>query len=677
MARELRGVRGPLARIRSMRAGTPAYHDRLDVRTALTGGDVVGLFRRALGYLWPQRRLFAARVGLMVPIYGLGLLLPWFLKVLIDHGVMQQAIPPGGEGLLYPAFMAWFLDSAAGMDPLAVTVYALVVLAGLFLFVGYSGNTLLEANLAEGADVATRSENKISAGFSAARGLVGLLDLCLAIRLSQRITHHVRGELFSRLSRQPLTSLNLQRSGDAMFRVMHDAPSIAGICYALTLNPLAMVLSVGANLWVLTAVYGAVAPELVWIGFSAVGLTLVATSPLARWARRISQASRASGSATTDELEEGFRNVAAVQSLGGSERQREQFAAASRESFRQSLLLVWVANVVEWIAEHVHLVFATAGLLVIFTGIVRGELTLGDTPVVIRMYSLLYETAMQFGRIWIDQQDNAAAARRVFFSMDHEVEPSATRPTTALQWSDPLTLRFEGVGFRYPDGRRALDAVSFEASTGQTLAIVGPSGAGKTTLAQMAPKFLHPTEGRITLNGVDLAELDTAELRRAVAYVFQEHQLLTDTVAANLRIANPQAEIADMESACRLAGALDFVRAMPEGFDARIGRGGGALSTGQKQRLSIARGLLRSAPILILDEPTAALDPETERALLDSLSTSRQDRLTIVIAHRLSTIVRADRIVYLDQGRVIEAGTYAELMANPNGAFRRFVDLQT
>ena len=652
------------------------YHDRLDVRTALTGGDVIGLFRRALGYLWPQRRLFAARVGLMVLIYGLGLPLPWFLKVLIDHGVMQQAIPADGVGLLYPFFMTGFLDFAAGMDPLAVTLYALAVLAVVFLFVGYSGNTLLEANLAEGADVATRSENKISAGFSAAHGLVGLLDLCLAIRLSQRITHHVRGELFSRLSRQPLTSLNLQRSGDALFRVMHDAPSIAGICYALTLSPLAMVVSVGANLWILTAVYGGVAPELVWIGLSAVGLTLVATSPLARWARRVSQASRASGSATTDELEEGFRNVAAVQSLGGSERQRNQFAEASRESFRQSLLLVWVANVVEWIAENVHLVFATAGFWVIFTGIVRGELTLGDTPVVIRMYSLLYETAMQFGRIWIDQQDNAAATRRVFFSMDHEAESVASRPMTAFRWSEPLTLRFEGVGFRYPDGRRALEGVSFEASTGQTLAIVGPSGAGKTTLAQMTPKFLQPGDGRITLNGVDLALLDTATLRRAVAYVFQEHQLLTDTVAANLRIARPDAAMAEMESVCRLAGALDFVQAMPEGFDSRIGRGGGTLSTGQKQRLSIARGLLRGAPILILDEPTAALDPETERALLDSLSASREDRLTIVVAHRLSTIERADRIVYLDQGRVVETGSHDELMAMPNGGYRRFVDLQ-
>ena len=655
------------------------YHDRLDVRTALAASDVLGLFKRSLGYLWPQRHLVAARAGLIVLIYTLGLPLPWFQKVLIDHGVMQQPLPPGGEGLLYPFFMVPFLDSASGMDPLAVTLYALVVLAVMFLFVGlgYSGNTLLDANLAEGADVATRSENKVSAGWSPARGLVGLLDLCVAIRLSQRITHHVRGILFSRLSRQPITSLNLQRSGDAMFRVMHDAPSIAGICYALTLSPLAMVVSVGVNLWVLTAVYGGVAPELVWIGFSAVVLTLVATSPLARWARQVSQASRASGSATTDELEEGLKNVAAVQSLGGSERQREQFAAASRESFRQSLLLVWVANAVEWIAENVHLVFATLGFWVIFTGIVRGDLTLGDTPVVLRMYSLLYETAMQFGRIWIDQQDNAAAARRVFFAMDHEAEPGTPRPrATPMARSDPLSLRFEDVGFRYPDGRQALEAISFEAHAGQTLAIVGPSGAGKTTLAQMIPKFLQPSAGRITLDGIDLADLDTGALRRTVAYVFQEHQLLTDTIAANLRIAQPDATVAEMESACRLAGALDFIQAMPDGFGSTIGRGGGALSTGQKQRLSIARGLLRDAPILILDEPTAALDPITEHALLNALRASSPNRLTIVVAHRLSTIEHADQVLYLGQGRIIETGTHDNLIANPNSAYRRFATPQ-
>ena len=652
------------------------YHDRLDVRSEVATGDVIGLFKRSLSFLWPQRRLVGARVGLMVVIYALGLIVPWLLKIVVDHGVMQQPIQVGAEGLLFPGFMMPFLDFVAGMDPLTVTLYTLLFLGTMFLFVGYSGNTLLEANLAEGADVATRSENKISAGSSAAHGLVGLLDLCIAIRLSQRITDHVRRMTFWRLSRQSIPTLNLQRTGDALFRVLHDAPSIAGICHALTLSPLAMIISVGANLWVLAAVYGGVAPSLVWIGLSAVFLTLVATSPLAQWARRISQASRASGSATTNEIEEGLKNVAAVQSLGSTDRQRKQFAEASRESFRQSLLLVWVVYVVEWIAENVHLVFATAGFWVIFSGIVRGDLTLGDGPVVLRMYSLLYETSMQFGRIWIDQQDNAAAARRVFFAMDHDVEQEDRQHERSRtnRIEGDFSIRFERVGFLYADGRRALEDVSFEAQVGETIAIVGPSGAGKTTLAYMIPKFLQPTEGRVLLNDVDLATLDIKNVRANVAYVFQEHQLLTDTVATNLRVAKPDATLTEMRQACQLVGALEFVEEMPEGFESKIGRGGGTLSVGQKQRLSIARGLLSDAPILILDEPTAALDPANESLLLDTLTTSRA-RLNIVIAHRIRTIEQADRIVFLDQGRIVETGSPIELLAQKGSYFQRFVEV--
>lgn len=652
------------------------FHDRLDVKTTLATSGVLTLFRRSLNYLKPQKYLLASRVGLIFVIFGLGLFVPWLLKIVLDHGVMQQPITLGAEGLLYPVFIVPYLDQLVGMEPLSVTLYALVTLSFMFLFVGYSGNTLLEANLAEGADVATRSENKISAGFSSAHGLVGLLDLCIAIRMSQRITDHVRGDTFNNLSRQSMTSLNLQRTGDAMFRVLHDAPSLAGICHALILNPLAMVVSVAANLWVLAAVYGNVAPSLVWIGFSAVGLTLIVTSPLARWARRISQSSRASGSATTDEVEEGLKNVAVVQSLGGTEKQQNQFAAASRESFRQSLLLVWVLHVVEWLAENVHLVFATAGFWVIFSGIVRGDLTLGDAPVVIRMYSLLYETAMQFGRIWIDQQDNAVAARRVFFAMDHDLarEQDATTLIRLPQLDDSFTLQFDHVGYHYPDGRQALESVSFEVSAGETIAIVGPSGAGKTTLAYMIPKFLAPTAGRVLVAGRDLAEINTTSVRENVAYVFQEHQLLTDTVAANLRLAKPDADEAELSEVCRLVGALDFVTEMPDGLHARIGRGGGTLSVGQKQRLSIARGLLHNASILILDEPTAALDPQSEHILLDTLGGS-STRLTIVIAHRLTTIRGADKVLFMDQGRLIEVGAPDALLEREDSHFRQFVNL--
>ena len=653
-----------------------SFHDRLDLRSELSTKDVFPLFARSLTFLWPQRQLVAARIGLMAVIYLLGLIIPWLLKIVVDHGVMQRPLAADAEGLLFPFFIEPIINNMIGFDPIEITSSTLLLLALLFLFVGYSGNTLLEANLAEGADVATRSENRISAGNSAAHGIVGLADLCVAIRLSQRITDQVRSQTFSRLTSQSLTSLYLQRTGDALFRTLHDAPSIAAICHALTLSPLAMVVSVGLNLWVLWMVYGAVAPALVWIGFSAVGLTLVATSPLSQWARRVSQESRASGSATTDEAEEGLKNVGAVQSLGGTDRQRQQFAAASRESFRQSLRLVWVAYVIEWIAENVHLVFATAGFWVIFSGIVAGSLTLGDAPVVIRMYSLLYETAMQFGRIWIDQQDSAAAARRVFFAMDHDVEAdrsiSLGAPLRAAK--DHVTLRFDGVGFQYPDGRRALSDVSFEAHAGETIAIVGPSGAGKTTLAYTIPRFIDPTEGRVLINDIDIASVDAQRVRDEVAFVFQEHQLLTNTVEANLRLAKPDATLDELTEACRMVGALDFINALPDGFDSMIGRGGDTLSMGQKQRLSIARGLLRDTPILILDEPTAALDNENEQILLDALHHS-PNRLNIVIAHRLRTIEHADRIFFLEQGSVIETGSPAELANREGSHFQRFARL--
>jgi ABC-type multidrug transport system fused ATPase/permease subunit len=206
---------------------------------------------------------------------------------------------------------------------------------------------------------------------------------------------------------------------------------------------------------------------------------------------------------------------------------------------------------------------------------------------------------------------------------------------------------------------------------GTVTAIVGAAGAGKTTLASMIPRFHQPDAGRVLADGVDLATVRLASVRSQVAFVFQEPALFTGTVADNIRFGRPGASDDDVRAAARAALADDFVQALPRGYDTALGRAGAKLSVGQKQRLQIARALLRDAPILILDEPTAALDPETEAALLRSLRHAGRERIVVVIAHRLSTVRDAEQILVLEGGRVVEQGRHQELLARADGPYRR------
>jgi ABC-type multidrug transport system fused ATPase/permease subunit len=193
----------------------------------------------------------------------------------------------------------------------------------------------------------------------------------------------------------------------------------------------------------------------------------------------------------------------------------------------------------------------------------------------------------------------------------------------------------------------------------------------------MVPRFLSPGRGRVLADGIDLRDVTHESLRSQIAMVFQETTLFDDTVAGNIRVGKPDASDTEVRRAARVAGADDFVQRLPLGYETPLGRGGGKLSVGQKQRLAIARALVRDAPILILDEPTSALDPLTERDLVAALHEASRTRLVLVIAHRLSSIRSADQIFFVDGGRIVERGTHEELMSRPAGAYRRFVELQT
>ena len=282
---------------------------------------------------------------------------------------------------------------------------------------------------------------------------------------------------------------------------------------------------------------------------------------------------------------------------------------------------------------------------------------------------------MSLSILWVRLQDHVAGMRRVFAMMDLPAEDdlgSIDLPTI----ENGVSIKHAGLV--YPDGRRALEDVSLDARIGQIVALVGPTGAGKTSLAYLIPRFHVASEGEVRIDGHAVNQMTLQSLRSQITYVFQETQLFSDSILDNIRYGKPDATLEEVQAAATTAGIHNFIQSLPDGYQTRLGSvTSSKLSVGQKQRISIARGLLRDSRILILDEPTSALDPETEQYLVRALHEAAKNRLVIIIAHRLSTIAQSDHIVFLDEGRILEQGPPAELLSKTDGHYRRFVELQT
>ena len=634
--------------------------------------DTLRTIWRGLTYLNFFKVRFTVNISLgLIAMVG-ALAIPWPGKMVVDHVILGRPI----EGSYYPWFIDWFAQFLDGRSPVEMMGWIMLLVTASMVTIGMTGAAAGRDNtrvkIADGFDSATKTENEANFARSTGGGLLGVLQFWVMLRLTQSLNHLVRSQLFERIKSMPMSALDDQRIGDTVYRVMYDSPAISQVFYNVLEGPIRSIFMFTNTSLIFIGAYSD-APEIIILTLLALPFQVFMVGVFSRFMRRASRHSRAAGSATTGNIEEGMSNVLAVQSLGGNKRELRRFDENSRESFRRYRFLVLLEIlIIQAGVLGARVVILMVWFLVIGR-IIEGTLTPGDFAVVFIYFGMLLGTTAGLPIIWVRIQDNVAGMHRVFTFMD--------APGERMQGGDempPITrgVEIRGASLTYPDGRRALTGVGLEARIGEIIALVGPTGAGKTSLAHLIPAYYLPTAGAVLIDGHDTRDIATGSLRDQVAYVFQETHLFSDSILDNIRYGSWDMTRDEVEHAARVAGAHEFISALPEGYDTRLGTVTSKLSVGQKQRIAIARGLVKRSRILILDEPTSALDPETEAYLVDALHEAARDRLVIVIAHRLSTISHADRIYFMADGAIVEQGNHTDLMAKPDGQYRQYVMLQ-
>ena len=564
--------------------------------------------RRIFSYLRPYRYPFLGALGQVFLISSFELAKPWPLKIVIDNVL-------GGKPLALKFASSWPSE--------LLLVVACAALVSVYILLG--GLTVIN-NFA-------------------------------TIRIGQRMVNDLRSDLYMHLQRLSLAFHSRHQVGDLLYRVTADTYAIQ----TLTMNGLfpivsALILLVGMFFimvrldWQLTLMALSVCPVL-FLSISLMGSRISSAATHARERE----------SAVYSLVQRAMSSIRVIQAFTKEEEEHRSFMAASHQSLAASLRLYTLQTLYSGV---INIVIAVGTAVVVWVGarhVLSGVLTIGEIVVFTSYLASLYGPINSISQTWGLIQGARVGVRRVFEILEKEKGlEDGTRTFAAAGAQGEVS--FEDVSFHYLPEQPVLKQVRLQVRKGQTIAIVGPTGAGKSTLLSLLPRFYDPQAGRVKIDGLDVREFTLKGLRRQISMVLQPPLVFPITFAENIAYGRPEAGRDEIVEAARLARIHDHIERLPQGYGTLVGEMGATLSEGERQRLTIARAILRNAPILILDEPTSSVDAETEALIMEGLKSLTAGRTTFIIAHRLSTVRQADRIVVLREGRVVEEGTFTELM---------------
>lgn len=510
-------------------------------------------------------------------------------------------------------------------------------------------------------------------GFSICKGIGGYFSTYLMTDVGQRLVRDIRSELFGHILNQSARFFDYRTTGGLMSRITNDINKIQQVVS----ETLGDVLRESVTLLAYAALLFYYDARLALVCTTGAPLVIYPLVRLGQRVRRTTRLSQQEHEHLSHISVEAFSGHRIVKAFSGEQYERQRFNAASDRLYRTNMKVTSSLSILPPLMEW----FGAFGIVgVLWYGsreIADGQLTPGEFTSFVAALLLMYGPIKRLSRVNANIQQAIAASERVFETLDIHTEPMDKTGSSPLP---PLSekIEFLDVSFGYNDSDRqeVLEQVSFKVKAGQVVAIVGLSGAGKTTLVNLVPRFYDVTGGSISIDGIDIRDVTVASLRAQIGIVTQDTVLFDDTIRNNIAYASPNASDEMIESVAKAAHAHEFIVGLSDGYKTVIGDRGQRLSGGQRQRLAIARALLKNSPILILDEATSSLDAESELLVQDALARLMLNRTSFVIAHRLSTVRRADLIIVLDNGRVMETGHHEELLQKTESLYSKLYSLQ-